>query len=69
VGFIGIRQDSGEPASFANITRDFYKEEGIKDAKTIVFSDSQHPTLSEVQKDYRRAGLKVQLWCRNFLYK
>jgi hypothetical protein len=68
-GFTGARQDFGDPASFVKIARDFYKEEGIKDAKTIVFPNFQHRTLSGVQKDCGRGWLKVELWCGNFLYE
>ncbi|KAB8302596.1 hypothetical protein EYC80_005971 [Monilinia laxa] len=38
--FTGVRQDSGDPASFVKKMRQFYDEQGIKDKKTIVFSDS-----------------------------
>jgi nicotinate phosphoribosyltransferase len=38
--FSGVRQDSGDPAQFVKMMRDFYDKEGITDKKTIVFSDS-----------------------------
>lgn len=38
--FTGIRQDSGDPAYFVKIARDFYDEQGIHEKKSIVFSDS-----------------------------
>ncbi|KAI1484784.1 nicotinate phosphoribosyltransferase [Biscogniauxia mediterranea] len=38
--FAGVRQDSGDPAEFVKLMRDFYDKQGIKDKKTIVFSDS-----------------------------
>lgn len=38
--FQGVRQDSGDPVYFVKMVRDFYDEQGIKDKKTIVFSDS-----------------------------
>ncbi|GAP88734.1 putative nicotinate phosphoribosyltransferase [Rosellinia necatrix] len=38
--FTGVRQDSGDPASFVKLMRDFYDSQGIKEKKTIVFSDS-----------------------------
>lgn len=38
--FTGVRQDSGDPLEFVTIMRNFYDEEGIKEKKTIVFSDS-----------------------------
>ncbi|KAL8650203.1 MAG: hypothetical protein Q9210_003961 [Variospora velana] len=38
--FQGVRQDSGNPIEYVKIMRDFYDSEGIKEKKTIVFSDS-----------------------------
>ncbi|KAL5118407.1 nicotinate phosphoribosyltransferase [Pleosporales sp. CAS-2024a] len=38
--FVGVRQDSGDPLDFIKMMRAFYDQEGIKDRKTIVFSDS-----------------------------
>ncbi|RFU30896.1 hypothetical protein B7463_g5456, partial [Scytalidium lignicola] len=38
--FAGVRQDSGDPAEFVKLMRKFYDEQGIKEKKTIVFSDS-----------------------------
>ncbi|EQL03503.1 polyketide synthase [Ophiocordyceps sinensis CO18] len=38
--FSGVRQDSGDPAEYVKMMRAFYDEQGIKDKKTIVFSDS-----------------------------
>ncbi len=38
--FQGVRQDSGNPIEFVKIMRDFYDSEGIREKKTIVFSDS-----------------------------
>ncbi|KAH9892169.1 nicotinate phosphoribosyltransferase [Xylariomycetidae sp. FL2044] len=38
--FNGVRQDSGDPATFVKMMREFYDSQGIKDKKTIVFSDS-----------------------------
>jgi nicotinate phosphoribosyltransferase len=38
--FVGVRQDSGDPLDFVKMMREFYDQEGIKDKKTIVFSDS-----------------------------
>jgi nicotinate phosphoribosyltransferase len=38
--FTGVRQDSGDPLDFVKMMRDFYDAEGIKEKKTIVFSDS-----------------------------
>ena len=38
--FAGVRQDSGDPAEYTKMLKDFYEEQGIKDKKTLVFSDS-----------------------------
>lgn len=38
--FQGVRQDSGDPKTFVKLVREFYDKQGIKDKKTIVFSDS-----------------------------
>ncbi|KAL7620790.1 nicotinate phosphoribosyltransferase [Parahypoxylon ruwenzoriense] len=38
--YAGVRQDSGDPAVFVKLLREFYDGQGIKDKKTIVFSDS-----------------------------
>lgn len=39
--FQGVRQDSGDPAEFVNLMRDFYLSQHISpSSKTIVFSDS-----------------------------
>jgi len=38
--FAGVRQDSGSPAEFVKLMRRFYDDVGIKDKKTLVFSDS-----------------------------
>jgi len=38
--FTGTRQDSGSPTEFVKLMKNFYEQQGIKDRKTIVFSDS-----------------------------
>ena len=38
--FTGTRQDSGDPLEFIKVMRRFYDDVGIKDKKSIVFSDS-----------------------------
>lgn len=38
--FVGVRQDSGDPLEFVQLMRKFYDEQGIREKKTIVFSDS-----------------------------
>ncbi|KAJ5558042.1 Nicotinate phosphoribosyltransferase [Penicillium sp. DV-2018c] len=38
--YAGVRQDSGDPAYFVKMIRDFYDSQGITEKKTVVFSDS-----------------------------
>ena len=38
--FTGVRQDSGDPLEFVKLIQKFYKEQGIVEKKTVVFSDS-----------------------------
>ena len=38
--FAGVRQDSGDPKKFIQLMHDFYREQDIRDKKTMVFSDS-----------------------------
>lgn len=38
--YTGVRQDSGDPAFFIKMVRDFYDSQGITETKTVVFSDS-----------------------------
>lgn len=38
--FTGVRQDSGDPANFVKMMKEFYESQAIKDKKVIVFSDS-----------------------------
>ena len=55
--FTGVRQDSGDPARFVKTMREFYDKEGIKDKKTIVFSDSLNIELClEYKKISDKAG-------------
>ena len=51
--FTGVRQDSGNPLEFVKLMRDFYSSEGIKEKKTIVFSDSLN---IELCLEYKRAA-------------
>lgn len=45
--FTGTRQDSGEPAEFIKTMREFYDSVGIKEKKTIVFSDALNVEKAE----------------------
>lgn len=57
--FEGVRQDSGNPLEFVKTMRDFYDSQGIKDKKTIVFSDSLNVKLClEYKKVAEEAGFQ-----------
>lgn len=65
--FIGVRQDSGDPANFVKVMRNFYDKAGIKDKKTIVFSDSLNIDLClEYQKISDEAGFKCSFGVGTF---
>lgn len=53
--FRGVRQDSGDPATFVARMREFYDGAGIKEKKTIVFSDSLN---IDTCLEYRALALK-----------
>ncbi len=58
--FQGVRQDSGSPLEFVKLMRDFYDGQGIKDKKTIVFSDSLNVKLClEYKKVAEEAGFQA----------
>lgn len=38
--FSGVRQDSGDPADYTKMMREYYDQQGITDKKALVFSDS-----------------------------
>jgi len=66
--FAGVRQDSGDPANFVKIMRQFYDEQGIKDKKTIVFSDSLNIDLCiEYKKISDDAGFNTTFGVGTFL--
>jgi nicotinate phosphoribosyltransferase len=57
--FTGIRQDSGDPANFVKMMREFYDEQNIKEQKTIVFSDSLNIDLClEYKEVSEKAGFR-----------
>jgi len=57
--FTGVRQDSGDPANFVKVMREFYDKEGITEKKTIVFSDSLNIELClEYKKISEAAGFQ-----------
>lgn len=57
--FTGVRQDSGDPATFVKTMREFYDKQGIKDKKTIVFSDSLNIDLCfQYKKISEEAGFQ-----------
>lgn len=58
--FTGVRQDSGDPATFVKIMREFYDKEGIMEQKTIVFSDSLNIDLC---LEYKRISEEARFKC------
>jgi len=54
--FSGVRQDSGDPATFVKTMRDFYDAQGITEQKTIVFSDSLNIDLCLRYKEISEAA-------------
>lgn len=66
--FAGVRQDSGDPAQFVKTMRDFYDKQGIKERKTIVFSDSLNLDLCfEYKKIAEEAGFQPTFGIGTFL--
>lgn len=57
--FTGVRQDSGEPAEFIKLMRNFYDSVGVKEKKTIVFSDALNVEKAEkLKKQTEASGLQ-----------
>ncbi|MCJ1357025.1 MAG: nicotinate phosphoribosyltransferase [Icmadophila ericetorum] len=66
--FTGTRQDSGDPVGFIKMMRDFYDQVGIKDRKTIVFSDSLNiERCLEYKKAAETAGFQPTFGVGTFL--
>jgi len=66
--FTGVRQDSGDPAKFVELMRKFYDEQGIKDRKVIVFSDSLNiDRCLEYKKVSEEAGFQPTFGVGTFL--
>ena len=66
--FPGIRQDSGNPTEFVKTMRGFYDSEGIKERKTIVFSDSLNTELCiEYKQAAEEAGFQATFGIGTFL--
>lgn len=66
--FTGVRQDSGDPEEFVKVMRDFYDSVGIKDKKTIVFSDSLNIELClKYKRVAERAGFQPTFGVGTFL--
>ncbi|PGH28058.1 nicotinate phosphoribosyltransferase [Polytolypa hystricis UAMH7299] len=57
--FKGVRQDSGDPAHFVKMMRDFYDQHRIEGTKTIVFSDSLN---IERCFEYKEIAEKAGFW-------
>ena len=57
--FTGTRQDSGDPKEFVKTMRKFYNDEGVKERKIIVFSDSLNvERCLEYKEASEQAGLQ-----------
>lgn len=66
--FAGVRQDSGDPTEFVKMIRKFYDEQGIKDKKTVVFSDSLDiEKCIQYKKVSEAAGLQPTFGVGTFL--
>lgn len=66
--FTGVRQDSGDPEEFVKTMRKFYDGVGIKDKKTIVFSDSLNIDLClKYKKVAEEAGFQPTFGVGTFL--
>ncbi|SPO02180.1 related to nicotinate phosphoribosyltransferase [Cephalotrichum gorgonifer] len=66
--FTGVRQDSGDPATYVKVMRDYYDKEGITDKKTIVFSDSLNiDRCLEYKKIAEDAGFQPTFGVGTFL--
>ncbi|KAI9872156.1 MAG: nicotinate phosphoribosyltransferase [Pleopsidium flavum] len=66
--FVGVRQDSGDPVGFVKMMRDFYDNLGIKEKKTIVFSDSLNIELClEYMQAAEEAGFQPTFGVGTFL--
>ncbi|CAL3971957.1 hypothetical protein PZA11_005194 [Diplocarpon coronariae] len=65
--FTGVRQDSGDPATFVKVMREFYDKAGIVSKKTIVFSDSLNIDLClEYKKIAEEAGFNCSFGVGTF---
>ncbi|KAL3423966.1 nicotinate phosphoribosyltransferase [Phlyctema vagabunda] len=66
--FSGVRQDSGDPANFVKLMREFYDKHGITEKKTIVFSDSLNIELClEYKKIAEEQGFQPTFGVGTFL--
>ncbi|CAG8949679.1 hypothetical protein HYFRA_00003997 [Hymenoscyphus fraxineus] len=65
--FTGVRQDSGDPANFVKMMKEFYVSQGITEKKTIVFSDSLNIDLClEYKKISDEAGFNTSFGVGTF---
>ncbi|KAK3329464.1 nicotinate phosphoribosyltransferase-like protein [Apodospora peruviana] len=66
--FTGVRQDSGDPKGFVKMMRKFYDEQGIRDKKVIVFSDSLNiDRCLEYKQSSEEAGFQPTFGVGTFL--
>lgn len=65
--FAGVRQDSGDPREFVKTMKDFYDRLGIREKKTIVFSDSLNvKKCLEYKKISEEAGFNASFGIGTF---
>ena len=66
--FTGVRQDSGDPKTYVQVMRKFYDEQGIRDKKVIVFSDSLNiERCLEYKEASEAAGFQATFGVGTFL--
>ncbi|KAF4592087.1 polyketide synthase [Ophiocordyceps camponoti-floridani] len=66
--FDGVRQDSGDPAEYTKTMRSYYDEQGIKDKKKIIFSDSLNiERCLEYKRISEECGLQPSFGVGTFL--
>lgn len=66
--FQGVRQDSGDPADYVEMLRQYYQSQGITEKKTMVFSDSLNiERCLEYKKISEKAGFVPTFGVGTFL--
>jgi nicotinate phosphoribosyltransferase len=66
--FAGVRQDSGDPKQFIKTMREYYDKEGIREPKSMVFSDALNvERCLEYKRLAEEAGFKPTFGIGTFL--